>query len=110
MRQYSPLVPKNVSDLRDLIGSMMLGSPTFIDKTGRVPGENLETTFYELNEGLRNLRGKLGEARYLKLLEMSNQMRAYFEADPDDQTGDAVKGRDLILDMLDLLKARRPKS
>jgi len=110
MRKYNPYIPESIGDLRDLIGSMMLDSPTFVDKSGFFAGKNIETAFYALGEGLRILRGKLGEERYRELVEMSNQMRAYFEADPEDQTGDAIKGRDLILDMLDLLKARGAKS
>jgi len=35
----------------------MLGSPTFVDKTGYLPGKNLQTTFYAVNEGLRLIRG-----------------------------------------------------
>jgi hypothetical protein len=109
MPQYKLLIPENISDLKELIASMMLDSPRFVDKSGSMRGKNLDTTFYELDEGLRILRGQLGAERYLKLAEMSKQMRAYFEADPEDETGDAIKGRDLILDMLDLLKSRAPK-
>jgi hypothetical protein len=36
-------------------------------------------------------------------------MRAYFEADPEDKTDDSLKGRAIILEMMDLLKQSRPK-
>jgi hypothetical protein len=35
---------------------------------------------------------KLGEERYLKLIEMSDRMRAHFEPDPANKTDDTLKG------------------
>lgn len=64
---YKPYIPKGVSQIMDYLGMMMLDSPTFVDRTGYLPGRNLEITFSELNEGLRLIRGKLGEERYLSL-------------------------------------------
>ncbi len=93
----------------DMLGGMMILSPTFRDITGYFPGRNIDNTFYELNEGLRLLRPKLGDELYLKLRDMSDQMRAHFEADPEDQTDDSLKGRDIILEMMDLLKQSRRK-
>jgi hypothetical protein len=107
---YKPYIPKGISEIRDYLGMMMLSSPTFADKTGYFPSRNLEIAFSELNEGLRLIRGQLGEERYLKLMEMSDRMRAHFEDDPEDKTDDSLKGRDLINEMEDVLKqsARRP--
>jgi hypothetical protein len=109
MRVYEPYIAKNIGELRDCIASMMLDSPKFVDTTGYFREKNLDNTFQGLRSSLDGLRTKLGDERYCKLIEISNQMRAYFEADPEDRTGDAIKGRDLILDMLDLLKARRTR-
>ena len=110
MPPYKPYIPKGLSEVRDYVGSMMLGSPTFIDRTGYFPDRNLQTTFYGLNEGLRQVRGKLGEELYLKLREMSDRMRAHFEADPEDKTDDSLKGREIIMQMEDLLRQRIRKS
>jgi hypothetical protein len=96
VRPYKPHIPKGVSEIMDQLGFMMLKSPTFIDKTGYFPDRNLETVFYALNEGLRLMRGKLGEERYVKLMEMSDRMRAHFEADPEDKTDETLKGRAII--------------
>ncbi len=109
-RSYTPYIPKGINEVRDYVGSMMLSSPTFVDRTGYFPGRNLETTFYELNEGLRLIRGKLGEERYLKLIELSDRMRVHFEADPEDKTDGALKGRDIIQEMEALLRQSRRKS
>ncbi len=96
---YKPYIPKGISEIMDYLGMMTLESPTFIDRTGYFPSRNLEMAFYELNEGLRLIRGKLGEERYRKLMEMSDRMRAHFEADPENKTDDTLKGRAIIEQM-----------
>jgi hypothetical protein len=110
MRPSKPYVPKDIGEIMDLLGRMTVKSPTFVDKRGRFPDDNIDTVFRELNDGLGVVRAKLGEERYLKLREMSDRMRAHFEADPEDATGDSVKGRDIIFEMEDLLmqRARKP--
>ena len=112
MRSANLYLPEGIAELRDHLGMMMLSSPTFVDKTGYFPYRNLEVVFQQLNESLRLIRGKLGEERYLALAQMSDRMRAHFEADPDDKTDDTLKGRDLIVEMRDLLKqpARKPRT
>ena len=110
VRPYKPHIPTDVGEMRDLLGSMMLRSPTFVDSTGYFPGRNLETVFYALNEGLRLIRGKLGEERYLKLSDLSDRMRAHFEADPENKTDDTLKGRAIIHEMEELLKQKVRKS
>ncbi|HLW89963.1 MAG TPA: hypothetical protein VKS78_01510 [Roseiarcus sp.] len=110
VRPYKPHIPKDVSEIMDQLGFMMLKSPTFIDKMGYFPSRNIDTVFHQLNEGLRLIRGKLGEERYLKLMEMSDRMRAHFEADPEDKTDDSLKGRAIIHEMEVLLKQKVRKS
>lgn len=50
--QYKPYVPQDVGELLDYLGYMMLASPTFKDKTGYFPRQNIDTAFLGLNEGL----------------------------------------------------------
>ena len=107
--RYKPYIPQTLGDLIDKLSMMMLSSPTFADKTGYLPGRNIDSTFQALNEGLKATQSELGVGRYHQLLQMSNQTRAYFEADPEDKTGDALKGRELILDMMDLIRERGSK-
>src|ERR1700722_7846520 len=101
---YKPHVPKGIGEIMDLLGMMMIKSPTFVDKTGYFPGRNVEMIFHALNEGLQLIRSKLGEERYLKLIEMSDRMRAHFEADPENKTDDTLKGRAIIVEMEALLR------
>jgi hypothetical protein len=93
----------------DMLGFMMLSSPTFIDNSGFFPHRNIDTVFAQFNECLQVLRGKLGDERYLELREMSDRMRAHFEADPEDQTDDTLKGRAIIVEMEKLLKQHARK-
>lgn len=106
---YKPYIPQDIGDLMDLLASMMLYSPTFEDLSGYFPGRNIDTTFFELNEGLKVIRKKVGEERYAALVALSDRMRAHFEADPENKTDDTIKGRELIHEMEDLLTQRKPK-
>ena len=103
--RYRPYIPLTTGEIYDLLGSMMLSSPTFVDKSGDYPERNIDTEFFVLKEGLKNVRKKLGEDAYLRAVELADQMRAHFEADPEDKTDDSLAGRDLILAMEDILRA-----
>jgi hypothetical protein len=107
---HKPFIPKGVSEIIDYLAMMMLESPTFVDKTGYFSHRNLEVAFYELNEGLRLIRKELGEERYLKLMDMSDRMRALFEADPEQKTGDTLKGCRIIDEMREMLIQKARKS
>jgi hypothetical protein len=106
MPQYKPYIPQDVGEVMDQLGSMMLDSPRFIDSTGYLPGQNIDTAFLELNEGLQMIRGELGEELYLKLREMSDRMRAHFEADPENKTDETLKGRAIISQMMNVIDIR----
>lgn len=102
-----PYIPQGISEIWDFLGSMMLSSPTFKDKTGYFPEQNIDTEFFALNEGLKTIRKKVGEDNYQALVALSDKMRAHFEADPEDKTEDGLKGRDCITAMEHILKASR---
>ena len=110
--QYRPYVPQNIAELLEMLSYMKLYSPTFKDETGYFPQRNIDTAFFALNEGLLVVRKKLGEERYAMLRDLSDRMRALFEADPEDKTGDARAGRRLIHEMEDILEsaAKRRRS
>jgi hypothetical protein len=95
--------PQSTDEIIDFLGMMMLSSPTFIDNSGFFASRNVDSVFLALNEALRSVQGELKEPLYLELREMSDRMRAHFEADPKDETGDTRKGQALINKMTDLL-------
>jgi hypothetical protein len=107
-RPYRPHIDKSLGELLDTMTFMLLRSPKFRDQSGYFPEMNLDNSFYGLNESLRRLQPQpqLGDELYAKLAGMSDQMRAYFEADPDQTTGETRKGKDLVYDMEELIKAR----
>ncbi len=105
--RFRPYVPQDIGELMDKLGSMMLGAPKFKDRAGYFPQMNIETEFFALNEGLLAVRKKLGEERYATLRALSDKMRALFEADPEDKTGDTQAGREIIHEMEDILTSKR---
>jgi|CXWL01.1.fsa_nt_gi hypothetical protein len=107
-RSYKPLIPQSIGEIKDLLASMMLSSPTFTD--AYFTERSVDTEFFALNEGLGVVRDKLGEERYAAAVDLSNRMRAHFEADPEDTNGEARAGRALIREMQELLKKRPAKA
>ena len=103
-------IAQNIQELIELLNSMLISAPKFLDKTGYFPFRNLDYVFRELREGLAHNRPTLGEERYHELMRMSDQMRALFEADPEDKTGETLKGCKIIHEMEDILKQVRRKS
>jgi hypothetical protein len=103
-------IPQGIGETIDQLGMMVLRSPTFVDNTGYLPYRNIDVIFLQLNEALRRIRNKLGAEPYLRLLDMSDQMRAHFEADPENKTDDTIKGREIIDEMQNLLKQKVRKS
>ena len=110
MKPVKRSVPQNIGELLDHLGWMLLKSPKFVDKTGYFPFLNLDYVFEELNDGLVLNRLTLGEARYQELTGMSDRMRALFEADPEDKTGETAMGCKIILEMEDIVRQVRRKS
>lgn len=107
---YRPYIPQSIGELMDQLAHMMLSVPTFKDKTGYFRHRNIDTTFFALNEGLQAVRKKLGEERYATLRALSDKMRALFEADPEDKTGETQAGREIIHDMEDILRSAAKRS
>ena len=106
VRRYDPYIPESLGDLLDQMSTMIIRSPKFLDKTGYFPEANIQTEFYSLTEGLNRLRPELGEQLYQKLMERAAHMRACFEADPEDETGETRQGIRIALEMEDFIIAK----
>lgn len=102
-----PYIPQGIGEVIDQLGSMMLSSPKFKSRFPWEREENIDTNFFQLNEGLKTVRRQIGEETYAQLVALSDTMRAHFEADPEDKTEDGLKGRDCIEEMIELLRASR---
>ena len=103
-------VPHDIQELLEFVVSMLSLAPKFLDRTGYFPYQSLDYVFKQLKEGLSYNRSTLGDERYHELLRLSDQMRALFEADPEDKTGDTMKGCKIIHQMEDVLQQARRKS
>ena len=74
------------------------------------PFRNIEWVFQQLNGGINNIRETIGEPRHHELMHMSDQMRAAFEADPEDKMGETAMACRIIHEMEDILREVDRKS
>lgn len=95
----STYIPQTLSEIWDMMGSLWLNAPTFIDRLGDFPDRNIDTEFDVLTESFSVVRKKLGEERYAKLVDLAARAKVLFAADPEDTTGESDSGRLLLGEM-----------
>ena len=105
VRPYRPYIPESLGDLLDYLTVLLLQSPTF-EQVGYFPGKDVPSVFGGFSEGLQRLRPQLGDALYHRLVKDAAQMRAYFEADPNNTTGETRKGKNMVYELEALVEAR----
>ena len=88
---------------------MVFDAPTFIDKTGVFYDRNIDSLFYTLVESFGIIRKKLGDDRYATMIELAGRAKALFAADQDDTNGKTRAGRELLMDIQDLLNEVRKR-
>ncbi len=103
--KYEPYIPQTTGEIYDLLAAFIGDSPKFLDKFGDFPDMNIETEFHALNEGWKNVRKKLGEEDYARVLAITAQMKEMFLADPEDVTGETHAGRKLVWQLEDIIRA-----
>lgn len=105
-----PYIPASLSEINDLLGSMILRAPTFKDHTLVFPDRNIDSQFHKLTEGFGLARKKLGEERYAALIDLAARAKALFADDQDDTNGKTDRGRALLFEIEDVLRdARRSR-
>ncbi|MBB4839634.1 hypothetical protein HNP52_002703 [Sphingomonas kyeonggiensis] len=102
-----PYIPASLSEIYDLLGSMVLDAPTFIDQSGSFPDRNVESRFHQLAGGFELVKAKLGETRYASLVELAAQAKALFADDLEDTNGKTDQGRALLFEIEDIIQATR---
>lgn len=102
-----PYIPSSLSEIYDTLGSMMLGAPTFLDKTLTFPHRNIDSEFNKLTEGFVLVRKTVGEERYARLMDLAERAKALFAADQDDINGKTDEGRALLQEIEDEIQAVR---
>lgn len=108
-RNPDPYIPATLSEIYDLLGSMILGAPTFIDKDGDFPERNLESEFHILVSSFDRVRPKLAEDRYTALLDLAARAKSLFAEDQDDTNGKTDGGRALLYEIEEVIQAARSR-
>lgn len=107
--QSQALHPGNAERDYDLLGSMVLFAPTFVDPLGDFPNRNIDSEFLILTGGFEIIRKKLGEERFALLMDLAVRAKELFAADQDDTNGKTDEGRALLFEMEDVLKDVRDR-
>ncbi|MBU3078370.1 hypothetical protein [Sphingomonas quercus] len=102
-----PYIPQTLSEIYDLLGSMVLNAPTFTDDTGYFPERNIGSRFHQLTEGFGMVREKVGEEHYAALMDRAARAKALFAADPEDANGKTDQGRPLLHEIEDIIQSVR---
>jgi hypothetical protein len=104
-----PYIPASLSEIYDLLGSMVGGAPTFIDDTGTFLDRDINTRFHQLTEGFGKVRDKVGEERYGRLIDLAARAKALFADDPEDNNGKTDQGIALLYEIEDIIQAARKR-
>jgi hypothetical protein len=102
-------IPVSLSEINDFLASLLGGAPTFVDDSGFFPNRNINTEFAVLLAAFDNVRGKLGEDRYAKLIDLAARTKALFLADPNDDNGKTLEGCKLIWEIEDIIQDARKR-
>jgi hypothetical protein len=103
----NPYIPASLSEIYDLLGSMILDAPTFKDRTGAFPDRNIDSEFHILVESFGVVRKKLGEERYEALVDLAARAKELFAADQEDENGKTDQGYALLFEIEDMIKDAR---
>lgn len=108
-QNLEPYIPASLSEIYDLLGSMLLWAPTFRDETGAFPSRDIDSRFLQLTEGFGKVRRKLGEERHAALVELAARAKALFAADPGSDNGKADEGRELLYEIEAIIQSTRKR-
>jgi hypothetical protein len=104
-----PYIPASLSEIYDLLGSIILKAPKFIDDSGMLPKRDIDTEFGGLVESFGIVRKKLGEERHKKLIALAAKAKALFAADPDETSGKTEEGFDVLFQIEDIIQEVRSR-
>lgn len=100
-----PYVPASLSEIYDLLASMILGAPRYDrDWAGE---QGLEYEFKKLALAFERVRNRLGDERYEKVMDLAQHAKALIAEDQEDTNGKANEGRVLLFDIEDIIQEVR---
>lgn len=92
---------KTLGDVSDLLGYMILSGPDI--KSEYFPSQNIESVFHELEDGLKNIKKRIGEEGHSHLSGEAAMAKAMYES------GNAKGGRYKLHDMSEYIRLRKYK-
>ncbi len=104
-----PYIPASLSEIYDMLASLMGGAPTFVDRSGTFPDRDIHSSFYQLTEGFGKVRAKIGEEHYVALIDLAARAKALFADDPEDKNGKTDEGIKLLYEIEDIIQAARSR-
>jgi hypothetical protein len=104
-----PYIPGSLSEIYDLLASLVGEAPTFVDKSGYFPEQDIDRRFQQLTEGFGKVRKKVGEERYAALMELAARAKALFAEDPAEDNGKTMQGIALLYEIEDIIQSVRSK-
>lgn len=105
----APYTPVTLSEIYDYLAGTLGRSPTFVDETDFYSIGGIDTEFSVLANAFGNVRRKLGEERYAKLIELAARAKALFLADPNNDNGKTLEGCKLIWEMEEIIQDARKR-
>ncbi len=106
-KRFKLHVPEHLSEVQDVLTSMVGSAPTFLKPGFNGLGHNLESEFACASEGIAGVRDKLGEGRYARLMALLAQAKMLFLEDQNDDNGKTKQGCDLLWDMDEIIEEVR---
>lgn len=105
----NPYIPASLSEINDFFYHMIGAAPTFVDKSGAFPEDDIDRTYLQLTEAFGLVRKKLGEERYAALMDLAARSKALFADDPEETNGKTMEGIKLIWEMMDVVRSVRQR-
>lgn len=100
-------IPSTLSEIYDLLGSMLLGAPKFERSWGSPT--NIDSEFQVLFASFENVRKKVGEEKYAALIDLAARAKALFASDPESSNGNTDEGRERLYDIEAIIQAARSR-
>lgn len=101
----NPYVPASLSEIYDMLASLIGGAPTFADDM--FPERNVDSEFDALRAGLDIVRNKLGDKHHAAAMDLAEQAKALFLDDPADDNGKTTQGIRLLYEIEDIVQLAR---
>jgi hypothetical protein len=105
LQERQPYIPQTLSEIYDMLASLMGGAPTFAHPM--FPERTIHSEFRELDAGLAIVRKKLGEKRYAAAIDLSARAKALFLEDQEERTGKTMEGIKLFWQLEEIIQDAR---